>query len=169
MERPVELFESTLVWLRENYGNFRFFAERDIVWTVQTHIIELVERGNLQYRILHNFPVLPRKTSDLVILGQNDSVELAAEFKYEPSHSRRFTDIWPTKLPVVFWDKDGVGKDVERIHEFVASGEAKTAYLVFIDEGGYFRWRNPHPGSKWIDWKVRSSVTDCVSVLWAQN
>ena len=86
---------------------------------------------------------------------------MAAEFKYEPSHTRKYSDILPTKLPVVFW-ADGVGKDMERIREFVSKGGAEVAYLVFIDEGGYFRRREPFSGSEWIDWQ------NGVSLLWAR-
>lgn len=159
--QAVGLFENAILWLQENYGHFRFFAERDIVWTVQTHIIKLIEQQNLTCRIFHNFPVLPGKTADLAILRQDNSIEVAAEFKYEPSHGRKFTDILPTKFPVVFWE-DGVGKDMERISEFVSKGRAEVAYLIFIDEGGYFRWREPFSGSEWIDWR------NGVSVLWAR-
>ena len=159
--QAVGLFENAISWFQENYGNFRFFTERDIVWTVQTHIIRLIEKQNLAYRIFHNFPVLPGKTTDLAILRPDNSIEVAAEFKYEPSHGRKFTDIWPSKLPVVFWE-DGVGKDMERIREFVSKGRAEVAYLILIDEGGYFRWREPFSGSEWIDWQ------NGVSVLWAR-
>jgi len=78
----------------------------------------------LAYRIFHNFPVIPGKTTDLAILRQDNSIEVAAEFKYEPSHGRKFMDIWTTKLPVVFWD-DGVGKDMERIREFASKGRTE--------------------------------------------
>lgn len=87
------LFENAISWLRKNYKDYRFFTERDIVWTVQTHIIKLIEKQNLAHCIFHNFPVIPRKTTDLAILRQDNSVEVAAEFKYEPSHGRKFTDI----------------------------------------------------------------------------
>jgi hypothetical protein len=159
--QAVGLFENAISCLQENYTDFRFFTERDMVWTVQTHIIKLIEKQNLAYRIFHNFPVLPGKTTDLAILRQDNSIEVAAEFKYEPSHSRKFADIWPTKFPVVFWE-DGVGKDMERVREFVSKGRAEVAYLIFIDEGGYFRWREPFKGSEWIDWQ------NGVSVLWAR-
>ena len=157
----VELFEATVSWLRENYACFRFFTERDIVWTIQTRIWELIEKQTLGYRVFHNFPVIPGKTTDLAILSQGNSVEIAAEFKYEPAHSRKFVDMWPTKFPVVFWE-DGVGKDMERIRDFVSKGKAKTAYAILIDEGGYFSWKRPFIGSEWVDWG------NGISVLWAQ-
>ena len=104
----------------------------------------------MAYRVLNNFPVLSGRTSDLAILSLDNFIEVAAEFKYEPSHNRKSTDILPTKLPVVFWE-DGVGRDMERIRWFVAKGKAKVAYLIFVDEGGYFRWREPFTNSEWID------------------
>jgi hypothetical protein len=108
----VNLFENSISWLRENYASFRFFTERDIVWTLQNHIIADIEANALTYRIHHNFPVLPGKTVDLAIFNSDNSIALAAEFKYEPARSREYKDILPTKFPVVFWD-EGVGKDME--------------------------------------------------------
>lgn len=153
----VSLFDDAVSWLKENYSGFRFFLERDIVWTVQAHIITRIETENLEYRIYHNFPMLPGKTVDLAILRQDNSVALAAEFKYEPSHDRKFKEFLPNKLPVVFWD-EGVGKDILRIQEFVDRGKADMAYMLFIDEGGYFRWREAFAGSQWIDWGRGISV-----------
>lgn len=76
--------------------------------------------------------------------------EVVAEYKYEPSHER--ADIPSSKFPVVFWGKDGVGKGIHRIRKFVTEGKAKKGYSIFIDEGGYFKHREPHPGSEWINW-----------------
>jgi len=137
MKTATELFEEALEWLRRNYVRFRFFAERDIVWTVQVRLIEAIEQEQLPFRVFNEYVMLAgkrRRLSDLAILGQDSLVELAAEFKYEPAHSR--DDIQTQKLPVVFWGRDGVGKDVERIQEFVKTSGAKVAYAVFIDEGG---------------------------------
>ncbi len=54
------------------------------------------------------------------------SIEIASEFKYEPSH-RRTDEFSPNKLKgdVVFWDKEGVGKDVERVRKFAEDKKAK--------------------------------------------
>lgn len=58
-------------------------------------------------------------------MDENDIAEVAAEFKYEPSHRRN--DILRSKFPVVFWNDDGVGKDIdiEGIHEFVSNEKQK--------------------------------------------
>jgi len=74
----------------------------------------------------------------------------------------------PDKFPVVFWDTEGVGKDVRRANDFVASGNARTAYAVFVDEGGAFRHRDAHPGSIWIDWEVEGAGWLRTSVLWTR-
>lgn len=169
MKEATELFESAMAWLQQNYAGFRFFVERDVVWTVQTRVIELIETHILPYRVFNDYPILSGNRRsicvDLAILDCTDSVELAAEFKFEPDHRR--SDVWPTKFPVVFWGHDGVGKDVERIQTFVSCGAARAAYSVFIDEGGAFRHRIPHGGSRWIDWEPAGTAARPVSVLWA--
>lgn len=154
MQTAVELFENTLDWLQENYFNYRFFCERDIVWTLQTHLQQKIDQSKLPYQVFNDFPMLPGEnrhlSADLVILTPAYGVQVAAEFKYEPFHERN--DIQKQKLPVVFWGNDGVGKDIRRIHEFVEKGKARVAYSIFIDEGGYFRKRPPHGQSIWKEW-----------------
>ena len=157
-------------WLQEHYGEYRFFAERDVVWTVQTQIRVTIEDAHLPYRVFNDYALSKgeRPIPDLVILSSDDSVEVIAEFKYEPSHSRSIKhggDIRSTKFPVVPWTgKDGsAAKDVQRTREYVEQGKAKAAYSVFIDEGGEFSHRNPHPGSEWRDWGQGRWV------LWSQT
>lgn len=153
MNEAAMLFEDAFGWLRERYATFQFFAERDIVWTVQTRIIRAIKQRGLPHRVFNDYGILPGErrslSADLAIINRSGDVEVAAEFKYEPSHQR--DDIPQTKFPVVFWGSDGVGKDVQRVHEFVTSGRARVAYAVFIDEGGYFRHRPAHAGSEWIE------------------
>lgn len=155
------LFEQTLEWLRSNYGNYDFFLERDLVWTLQLKLREMIAENDLQFEVYNDFPIMKAqrrsRTVDLAILNKRNEVELAVEFKYEPDHKRGFgakKDIWPSKLDpsVVFWGKDGVGKDVERARQYVDQKRAKEAMTVFVDEGGLFRHRTPHQGTKWIDW-----------------
>ena len=151
-----ELFQSTLLWLQMNYSSSRFFLERDIVWAVQNHIIKLITEHNLPYKVFNDYPILPAPRKwlvDLVILDNHDCVEVAAEFKYEPSHNRSGNDIWPTKVrpSVVFWE-EGVGNDISRIQTIVVEGKAKVAYSIFVDEDGHFQKRSPHPGSEWVEW-----------------
>jgi len=166
MSEASQLFEESIEWLRQNYR--RFFAERDIVWTLQLRISDLIQARALPYRVFNDYPILPGKRrslcADIAILNQQDEVEVAAEFKYEPSHKR--TDIWRTKFPVIFWNDDGVGKDVKRVQEFAEQGVARVAYAIFIDEGGAFRSRPAHPGSRWVDWTLAGDDSRRLSVLW---
>ena len=161
-----DLFESALRWLQGRYADYRFFAERDIVWTVQLQILQEVAKAGLPYSVFNDHTIDIKRRPDLVIL-EGDSVEVAAEFKYEPSHARKVDrggDIRSSKFPVVFWTgKGSVEEDVQRAHKYVEQQKAKVAYSIFIDEGSYFRWRTPHPRSSWIDWGRD------VSVLWSQT
>ncbi len=170
MSEASQVFEESIEWLHDNYLRFRFFTERDVVWTLQRHLSEQMQARALPYRVFNDYPILPgtRRSlcADIAILNGQNEVEVAAEFKYEPAHER--TDIWPSKfLPtVVFWGDDGVGKDVKRVQEFVQKGAARSAYAVFIDEGSLFRNRLAHPGSSWVDWKSAAIGSNCVAVLW---
>lgn len=164
---PPNLFERTFSWLQEHYTEFRFFTERDVVWTVQNHLIDLIRMTGIQSRVYNDYPMLPGQRADIAIV-ENGMVDVAVEFKYEPSHLRGGVDILPSKFPVVFWDRDDVGKDVDRIREFVRQGKARVGYSVFIDEGGYFRYRPPHPGSHWLDWDVSIGRVGDVSILWSK-
>ena len=169
MEAAV-VFESAIEWLRDNYSSFGFVAERDIVWTLQKHLKEALRENGLSHEVFNDYPMLPGKrralSTDLVVRDSSGVVEVAAEFKYEPSHRR--PDILPNKLPVVFWGAEGVAKDVLRAREYVERGKARVAYAIFIDEGGYFRHREPHPGSVWKDWGDCGSLVFDVSVLWSK-
>jgi hypothetical protein len=154
MQTDISLFENALNWLQENYPKYRFFTERDVVWTVQTYIQNQIDLLKLPYKVFNDYPMLPGSnrhlSTDLVILTSTNVIEAAAEFKYEPSHNR--IDIPKGKFPVVFWGMEGVEKDIKRIHEFVDKGKAKVAYSIFIDEGGYFSNRPPHAQSAWKTW-----------------
>lgn len=90
-----------------------------------------------------------------------------AEFKYEPSHER--SDIWSSKFPVVFWGCEGVEGDIQRIQRFVSEGAMRVAYSLSIDEGRYFRHRDPPQGSKWIDWDTTVVPPHHVSLLWCKT
>ena len=170
MTRAEELFENTIAWLKHEYNGFQFFVERDVVWTLQRHILSVIREQALPCIVFNDYPILPSKRrsicTDLAILSRNGVVEVAVEFKYEPAHAR--SDIWPSKFPVVFWGHEGVGGDIERIQRFVNESKAKVAYSLFVDEGGYFRHREAPPGAEWIDWEVSVVPPHHVSILWAK-
>jgi len=150
-----ELFTSSMAWLEKYYSCYRFFAERDIVWTLQVHMSQMLEQ-NPKYRVFHNHPMGERRSVDLAVLSTNGLVEVAAEFKYEPGHERSGRDIWPTKFPIVLWPE--VEKDVTRTRQFVEQGRAQTAYAILIDESGYFRKQQIPSGSQWLTWATGQSV-----------
>ena len=142
------LFESAMDWLRDSYEEHRFFVERDVVWTAQLRLLQEAERTKLPCRILNDYTLFEKTRADLALLN-GGAVEVAAEFKYEPSHARS-GEFGDGKFPVVDWR--AVEKDAQRVHDYVAQGRAETAYAVLIDEGGHFRKPAPSPESEWRDW-----------------
>jgi hypothetical protein len=154
MSEAETLADQAIDWLRDHYDEFEFFVERDLVWTVQRRLHELVRQTKSEIRVHNDFSMIPGPrrslSTDIALLSPDGVVLLAMEFKYEPSHRR--TDVFRQKLPVVFWGSDGVAKDVERARLFVSQERALVARSYFIDEGGYFAHRSAHPGSSWISW-----------------
>jgi hypothetical protein len=168
-EAAAMLFEESIAWLQEHYDEFEFWAERDLVWTVQKRLRQMIGDRHLPYGVFNDYRLLPgARRADLVIRDANTTVLVAAEFKYEPSHRRAEFLALPGKLPVVFWGDDGVAKDVARIREFVEHRGARTAFAVFVDEGRHFRHRPPHPRTAWRDWPPTRPGGHEVSVLWAR-
>ena len=114
-------------------------------------IREIASRG-LPFRVFNDYAVVkgPRRglCCGIAIVDQSNKVKLAAEFKYEPDHRRQ--DILRQKLPVVGWVD--MQKDITRIRTFVDAGAIESGYTIFIDEGGFFRHRDAHTGSDWVDW-----------------
>jgi hypothetical protein len=168
-EGATTLFENAITWLKEHYDEFEFWAERDLVWTVQKRLKQMISDRHLPYSVFNDYPLPPGpRRVDLVIRDADKAILVAAEFKYEPSHHRADFVAVPGKLPVVFWDDDGVAKDVARIQAFVEQGGVGTAFAVFVDEGRYYRHRPPHPWTAWRDWAPTHPGGHEVSVLWAR-
>ena len=168
-----QLFEEALAWLKDNYKSFRFFAERDIVWTLQTHMMEEVEGLKLPLRIYDNHKLAWGKQADLVLLNPDNSADTTAEVKYEPDHHRADVDISAGKLnpSKVFWNSKtygGVEPDIDRIRKFVTQGITRIGISIFIDEGSYHSWRSPPEGSKWVDWGQSPYSNARISVLIAR-
>lgn len=160
--KPFEIFEKSIETLREQYSEHRFKLECDVVEAVRLQMVGDVKCLGLPYQVCKEFAidVSPGKTrrADLAIVS-GSSVELVAEFKYEPSHNRHqeFSNT-PSKFPVVEWKC--VLNDVQRAQNFVCSGQAKIAYSIFIDEGSHFSREKAPPGSEWRPWE------NDVSILW---
>jgi len=74
-----ELFENAIAWLKDNYGQFQFFVERDIVWTLQQYLVSQIKEYGLPFRIFNDYPILPgnRRSlcADLAILNTDSLVE----------------------------------------------------------------------------------------------
>ena len=147
-----DLCEQALAWLCRHYADYRFFTERDVVWTVQTYLRGQIEQADLACQVYNDYPILPGPrrslSADLAIVSVNGAVETVMEFKYEPSHHR--TGILKQKLPVVEWTS--VIADIQRVHDFVTQGRANTGYSIFIDEGGAFQHRRPPANAAWQEW-----------------
>lgn len=153
MREADRITQEAIDWLRKSYGDFRFFVQRDVVWTLQTRLLALAAASGLDIRIFNDYLMLPGRPratyADLVLLRPDDSIALALEVRYEPSHAR--PDILGSRLPLVFWG-EGVVSDVQRVREYERREAAASACSLFIDEGGHFRSRTPPPGSEWHDW-----------------
>jgi hypothetical protein len=165
-----ELAEEAIRWLQERYDQFSFYQERDLVWTIQSHLVAEIRRRDLDLRVWNDYPMFRQgrqaESADLVLQAADGTIKVAIEFKYEPSHTR--PDIQRRKLPVVFWNSEGVARDIERAQRFVAEGWAEVAYAVFVDEGSHFRHREAHVGSRWIDWQARTPDGHKVAMLWSR-
>jgi hypothetical protein len=152
-----QLFEEAILWLKNNYGQYHFFTERDIVWMLQLHLIEEIQKQNLSLQVFDNHKVRSGIQVDLAIVSRSDgSVPLVAELKYEPDHRR--VDISHGKLnpSKVFWDSEknhGVVQDYKRIVGLVDSSLTYAGFVLFIDEGGHHAWRDAPTGCIWChDW-----------------
>ena len=179
-----EMFENSMDWLREHYDEYHFFAERDVVWTIQTKLINEIVENDLPYLVFNDYAATGGPRSDLAILTEDGFAVVNAEFKYEPSEGRRFftrvtrpgvsegrlqrlrfpmrkKSAMGPRYRVVPWAS--VMRDIERVQNYVARGKATVAYSVFIDEGGHFFQRKAAPpGSEWWNWG------DGRQVLWSR-
>jgi len=163
-----QMFEDAIRWLRETYDGRPFFVERDIVYTVQLQLWRLIRQHRLDWSVFNDYPMIPgprrHLSADIAIRSDAGEVLLAAEFKFELAHHRK--DLLSHKFPVIGWG-DPL-KDIARIRDFVTTGKAPVAYAVLIDEGRFFRVREAHAGSEWIDWDARTPDGQAVSILWAR-
>jgi hypothetical protein len=141
-ERADALFREAIDWLGSDYGSHIFYFERDIVYTLQNHLVAQIDAERRPFRVYNDYPIIPGRyrslSVDLAIVSTTKEVLLAAEFKYEPCHRR--IDLLKTKLPVTVWTE--IMHDTQRVAQFVQEGRAKVAYAVCIDEGNYLARRD---------------------------
>jgi hypothetical protein len=57
---PFSLFDEAIDWLREHYNEYEFWAERDLVWTVQTRLRRMIADRQLPLSVFNDYPLLPR-------------------------------------------------------------------------------------------------------------
>lgn len=162
------LFEDAIAWLRDTYDERPFYVERDVVYAMQVRLWEMIRDREVDWEVFNDYPMLPGPrrafSADIAVRDGSGKVLVAAEFKYEPDHSR--PDLLAHKFPVVGWET--VLKDVERIRRFVEAGKAEVAYAVFVDEGTFFRKREVEAGSGWVEWPTETPEGRRTSVLWSR-
>jgi hypothetical protein len=56
--------EEAVDWLRKNYGQFEFWVERDLVWTLQSRMRALVSERRLPFAVLNDYGLIrgPRRS-----------------------------------------------------------------------------------------------------------
>jgi hypothetical protein len=141
-DRADVLLREAIDWLEANYGSQVFYVERDIVYTLQNHLVSRVDAERLPFRVYDDYPIIPGQyrhlSVDLALVSPTTDVLVAAEFKYEPCHQR--LDLLKPNLPVTIWAD--VVNDTLRAHQYVDEGRATVAYAVCIDEGNYIAKRD---------------------------
>jgi hypothetical protein len=79
------VFLGALDWLQANYGAFTFFVERDIVWTLQLRLRDMLKEAGVDLRVYNDYGILPGErrslSTDLALVDGQGSVAVAAEFK----------------------------------------------------------------------------------------
>lgn len=129
------LFTDALDWLGRRYGDRVFYVERDIVYTLQSKLNELISSQAGEWRVYNDYPMLPGPrrslSADLSLLTPQRDVAVAAEFKYEPCHRR--VDVLKNKLPVTVWSD--IVKDTVRISSGDCGGVDRRARWVRLTSG----------------------------------
>lgn len=129
-----------------------FFTERDIVWTYQTILSEVISKSLSNCKVYNDYGLLTGKnrsrSTDIVIVeraseeigiveaASKEKGIVAIEFKYEPNRNR--TDIPRKKFPVISWSS--YLKDIERVKECIDNSKAESGIAYLFDEGSrYFK------------------------------
>lgn len=96
MSDAAQMFEDAIRWLRETYDDRPFFVERDVVYTVQLQLWQRIREHGLDWSLFNDYPMIPgprrHLSADLAIRSGGGDVLLAAEFKFEPVHQRKWPD-----------------------------------------------------------------------------
>jgi len=163
------VFLDALHWLGAHYGERAFYVERDIVYTVQSKLNDLVVERGLPLTVYNDFPMLAGQrrhlSADLCLVERNGLVAVAAEFKYEPCHQR--LDVLKTKLPVTVWAE--ILKDTARVRDFVEATKTPVGYAICIDEGNYLARRDLSIYDQQLSWAAAPRHTHPVTALDHRN
>ena len=53
----INIFNSCIEEIKNNYDSHHFYCERDFVWTVQKLISNYISLNNLPYKVLNDYPI----------------------------------------------------------------------------------------------------------------
>jgi len=145
MNDAARLFETALDWLRENYDDFLFRREDDVVTVLWGRMVRMAKAENLPLDVDYeqNFTVsFGRLQCDIIVFSAERKPLLCAEVKYEPARSR--PDIAKRALkhsrPEHLLPGHGLKGhrcDIERIPHYVEEAGVEVAYAVLVDENSY--------------------------------
>jgi hypothetical protein len=163
-----DLLKESLKWLKEDFDVFNFLEERDIVWSIHKHMLELIKTSSSKLEVINEYPiVLPPKTPkkealwlDLAIKEENNhKPTMIVQFKYLPYYNRIHKYRGKAKNScAVSWENPrkenkesgSVVKDIMDIKKIVEENEADIGYSIFIDEGGkFYNMQKKYEGSHW--------------------
>src|SRR5580692_7765993 len=87
-----KLFESALEWLRENYDEFLFRNENDIVTVLWARMVKVVKAQGLPFEVDYeqsfSVPSFGRRLQcDIVVFGANRKPLACIEVKFEPART----------------------------------------------------------------------------------
>ncbi|MDZ7741196.1 MAG: hypothetical protein U5Q03_05445 [Bacteroidota bacterium] len=138
MEEVLAFIRKTEEFIQEFYQRATFYTERDIVWTFQQKLNELITDSYEGIQVFNDYGILKGNrrsiSTDIAIAkveSQKPEVLVAIEFKYEPDNNRK--DIPSNKFPVINWS--GYRRDIDRVNQFVNEDKAKIGIAYLFDEG----------------------------------
>ncbi|MGL4336813.1 MAG: hypothetical protein ACRCST_07950 [Turicibacter sp.] len=159
----IDVFEMAVSEIKLRYVDFLFMVERDVAWTIQRKMLELIETFGLPYEVYQDYPRdlgdRIRNHTELVIVAQGvnykdvmsgkEPVELLAKIKYEPSKYRH--DVIDYQLP--HNKTQVIIEDIKAVEMEVHRKKAKTGVALLIDEGGRHRQKiGQTEHTQWREW-----------------
>lgn len=176
LSKAERLFLESIDWLKteyKDYDSFIFIEERDVVWTLQKHLIRAIENESLPYKVFNGcairemeipgYKMDPR--SDMLIFSDDKikneklapPLDIIVEFKFEPSRDRIGKHFLKSKCPVIEAFAR-IEKDFILTKEYVIQHKADVAYSVIIDEDGRHRNSEKLRNEKWETWGNQKNI-----------